>query len=305
MDPATLCKAFFAVGTASDLGGLLLPSWRDNIMNYGSRGSKDSDSESKLKKPSNALNQSTLTKAVEKLALYQVPHPWFTHFYLVSVASSAFWGYQIFTGGRIVKVLAARAAGGRGMTANQVVLVWALMGVQGSRRLHESLSLTKASKSKMWVGLWVIGIAYYIFMGVSVWIEGSAVLSDPRPITSLLEFSKPSLKTIIGVPLFIFASALQNDCHKHLASLKKYSLPQRGLFKQIVCPHYMAECLVYVALAIISAPPGQALNRTVLAGLGFVVTNLGVTADSTKKWYMEKFGAENVEGRWRMIPYVY
>lgn len=157
-------------------------------------------------------------------------------------------------------------------------------------------------------------------MGVSVWIEGSgkyntsrclpiltplAVLSDPRPITSLLEFSKPSLKTIIGVPLFIFASALQNDCHKHLASLKKYSLPQRGLFKQIVCPHYMAECLVYVALAIISAPPGQALNRTVLAGLGFVVTNLGVTADSTKKWYMEKFGAENVEGRWRMIPYVY
>ncbi|TVY21833.1 Polyprenol reductase [Lachnellula arida] len=282
MDPATLCKAFFAVGTAVDLGGILLPSFRDNIMNYGSRGSKDSDSEpSNLKKPSNALNQSTLTKIMEKLALYQVPHPWFTHFYLVSVASSAFWGYQIFTGGRIVKVLAARAAGEGGMTANQVVLAWALMGVQGGRRVHESLTLTKASKSKMWVGLWLM------------------------PITSLLEFSKPSLKTAVSVPLFIFASALQNDCHKHLASLKKYSLPQRGLFKQIVCPHYMAECLIYVALAIISAPPGQALNRTVLAGLGFVVTNLGVTADSTKKWYVEKFGAENVEGRWRMIPYVY
>ncbi|TVY29357.1 Polyprenol reductase [Lachnellula hyalina] len=278
MDPATLCKAFFAVGTAVDLGGILLPSFRENIMNYGSRGSKDSSCKpSDLKEPPNT-NQSTLTKTIEKLALYQVPHPWFTHYYLVSVASSAFWGYQIFTGGAIVKALAARAGGRSGMTANQVVLAWASMGAQGGRRLYESVTLTKASKT---------------------------VLSDPRPITSLLEFSKPSLKTAIGVPLFISASALQNDCHKHLASLKKYSLPQRGPFKQIVCPHYMAECLIYVSLAIISAPPGQALNKTVLAGLGFVVTNLGVTADSTKKWYGEKFGAENVEGRCRMIPYLY
>ncbi|TVY47911.1 Polyprenol reductase [Lachnellula occidentalis] len=283
--PATLCKAFFGVGTAVDLGGILLPSFRENIMNYGSRGTKESDSKpSDLKKPSTTSNQSTLSKIIENLASYQVPHSWFTHYYLFSVASSAFWGYQIFTGGRIVKVLAASAGGRSGMTANQVVLAWALMGAQGGRRLYESLTLTKMSKSKMWVGLWLIGIAYYMVMGVSVWVEGSAVISDPRPITSLLEFTKPSIKTAVGVLLFIFASALQNDSHKHLASLKKYSLPQRGPFKQIVCPHYMAECLIYVALAIISAPPGQALNKTVLAGLGFVVTNLGVTADSTKKW---------------------
>lgn len=132
-----------------------------------------------------------------------------------------------------------------------------------------------------------------------------AVLSDPRPITSLLDFSRPSLKTAIGVPLFLFASALQSDCHRHLASLKKYSLPQRGPFKQIIAPHYTAECLIYVAIAIVAAPQGQALNKTVLTGLGFVVSNLGVTADSTKKWYVEKFGAKDVEGRWRMIPYLY
>jgi len=121
----------------------------------------------------------------------------------------------------------------------------------------------------------------------------------------LLEFSQPSLKTAIGVSLFFLASGFQNDCHKHLASLRKYSLPQRGLFKQIVCPHYTSECLIYVALAIIAAPPGQALNKTVLAGLGFVVSNLGVTADSTKKWYIEKFGVENVENRWKMIPFLF
>jgi 3-oxo-5-alpha-steroid 4-dehydrogenase 3 len=47
------------------------------------------------------------------------------------------------------------------------------------------------------------------------------------------------------------------------------------------------------------------MNRTVLAGLGFVVSNLAVTADSTMKWYVEKFGAEKLKGRWRMLPYVY
>ena len=54
-----------------------------------------------------------------------------------------------------------------------------------------------------------------------------------------------------------------------------------------------------------AAPHGQMFNRTVLAGLGFVASNLAVTADSTKKWYSKKFGVEKVAGCWRMIPYVY
>jgi len=63
--------------------------------------------------------------------------------------------------------------------------------------------------------------------------------------------------------------------------------------------------MIYVAIAIAAAPKDQILNKTVLAGLCFVVSNLAVTADSTKKWYIEKFGAENVKGRWRMVPFVY
>jgi 3-oxo-5-alpha-steroid 4-dehydrogenase 3 len=55
----------------------------------------------------------------------------------------------------------------------------------------------------------------------------------------------------------------------------------------------------------VAAPKGQIINRTVLAGIGFVASNLAVTADSTKKWYVEKFGTEQLEGRWRMVPYIY
>ncbi len=47
------------------------------------------------------------------------------------------------------------------------------------------------------------------------------------------------------------------------------------------------------------------MNKTVLAGLGFVASNLAVTADSTRQWYGEKFGAERVAGKMRMIPFIY
>jgi 3-oxo-5-alpha-steroid 4-dehydrogenase 3 len=113
------------------------------------------------------------------------------------------------------------------------------------------------------------------------------------------------MKTFIAVPIFMLASGIQHNCHEYLASLKKYTLPENQLFQLMICPHYTSECLVYVAIAIVSAPKGQLFNKTVLAGLGFVISNLAVTADSTRKWYVEKFGAEKLKGRWRMVPYVY
>lgn len=131
------------------------------------------------------------------------------------------------------------------------------------------------------------------------------VLAKTEHLASHLEFSKPSLKTFIAVPVFVLASRIQHDCHEHLASLKKYTLPQQFWFQRIICPHYTAECVVYVAIAIVAAPPSEPLNKTMLAGLAFVVSNLAITADSTRKWYVEKFGAEQVARRWRIIPYVY
>jgi 3-oxo-5-alpha-steroid 4-dehydrogenase 3 len=130
-------------------------------------------------------------------------------------------------------------------------------------------------------------------------------LDVDKPLINLLEFSRPSLKTTIAVPLFLLASGVQHDCHKYLASLKKYTLPENWFFQSVVCPHYTSECLIYVAIAIAAAPNDQIMNRTVLAGLGFVVSNLAVTADSTMKWYVEKFGEERLESRWRMVPYIY
>ena len=110
---------------------------------------------------------------------------------------------------------------------------------------------------------------------------------------------------MLAIPLFFFASGMQHDCHAYLASLPKYTLPVHSAFTQVICPHYTAECVIYVALAILGAPPGKIVNGTVLTILVWVVANLGATANMTRDWTAKKFGPESVSGKWRMIPYMW
>ena len=105
--------------------------------------------------------------------------------------------------------------------------------------------------------------------------------------------------------LFAISWFKQNECHRYLASLKKYTLPDQGMFKYIVCPHYTCECGIYLSIAAMAAPSGGMFSKPVLSGLVFVAVNLGATARGTRQWYAAKFGAAQVMDRWMMIPYIF
>lgn len=77
------------------------------------------------------------------------------------------------------------------------------------------------------------------------------------------------------------------------------------MFSRIICPHYTAECIIYLSLALLGAPEGETVNKTLLSAVIFVAVNLGVTASTTRKWYKEKFGEAAVQGKWNMIPLIY
>jgi 3-oxo-5-alpha-steroid 4-dehydrogenase 3 len=165
MDPATLFRSFFGLGTVIDIGGTLIPSFRENVMNYGPR--QMNPSKNRIQKPG------TFMRFLRCIASFQVPHTWFTHYYIVSVASSIFWAFQLYTRGTAYHLMVSYSKErSTSMTGNQIFLAWLMMTLQGTRRLYESATLSKPSQSKMWAGLWAIGIAYYVFMGMSVWIEG-------------------------------------------------------------------------------------------------------------------------------------
>jgi 3-oxo-5-alpha-steroid 4-dehydrogenase 3 len=184
MDIALLCKAFFTIGTAINIGGVLVPSFRRQIMNYGSRSINAVQRTEETAKHT----KSRLASFLDYISSFRVSHAWFTHFYVVSVVSSIFWAAQILTHGKAFNFFVFHHQTSRtaGMTVNQVFLAWSFMTMQGARRLYESITLTKPSQSTMWVGLWLVGIAYYIFISISIWIEGICefLLLDPLPMTN-------------------------------------------------------------------------------------------------------------------------
>lgn len=127
-----------------------------------------------------------LSKALRWLLEYldtiQVPHTWFQHFYIVSVLSSLFWGLQILAKGSVLETLCHSVGANtqaKGMTADQILLTWFLVTVQGVRRLLETSLLVKPSASKMWFVHWLLGVAFYLALGVSNWIEGAGVSHHP------------------------------------------------------------------------------------------------------------------------------
>lgn len=313
VDVSHTLKTFYLGAAAAILFAYKLPPLKDRFLAYGARSALDQkendaaprDLKYNRKAPSLMFTYGLgpLNTLFDFLATLQVPHSWFVSFYCISVASSILWAHQLLTRGPLYRIIAHwtqhQAAS---MSLDQIIACWSLMAFQGIRRLWECLVLTKPSQSKMWVFHWLVGVLFYVATGVSVWIEGVPALDSTHWTFSDIQLAAPSLRVLVFLPAFLFAAILQYKTHAHLASLKKYTLPSHPAFNKIVCPHYTAECVLYLALTFLAAPEGHLVNGTMLCATIFVVVNLGATADISKSWAMGKFGKVKIEGQWRMLP---
>ncbi|KAF3064714.1 Polyprenol reductase [Daldinia childiae] len=304
ISPAAYCQLFYVLAATAVLGIAVAPeSIRRLLTQYGARSSPTSKSDDK---EGRQARDGPLVSIVSwATSVGKVPHSWFIHFYILSVSCSIFWAAQFLSHGNILEFIVKNQAPSEisSMSINQVIIVWALMSLQGARRLYEYVAIVRSSSSKMWIIHWVLGIAYYFCTSISIWIHGSRSIQSSDRRTFNIDI--PSFNTVFGVITFWASWFMQYRCHRYLSQLKKYSLPVDGLFQYLVCPHYTCECVLYLSLALIAAPVGQLYNRTLICAVLFVAVNLGVTANGTKKWYSEKFGHERVQGKWKMIPGIF
>ncbi|OJD36310.1 3-oxo-5-alpha-steroid 4-dehydrogenase [Diplodia corticola] len=299
LEPVVFLRSLFLTAASIVLAVDAVPAFRSRFLAYGSRTANTSAAPAS--RPRNAF-----AAVLDHLATYRVPHSWFAHFYVLSVLGSGFWAEQYATDGALLKLVAGKATGHRTATMSvaRVRLAWLLMLVQGSRRLYESAVLSRPSSSNMWITHWLLGLLFYGAMSIAIWVEGTPALQSSGGGNG--STAPPlDLQLVTGTLLFLWASKQQHDAHAHLFGLRKYTLPTRGAFRYIVCPHYTFECAIYLALSVVAAPVGQLVNKTVLCALIFVGVNLGVTAAGTKEWYATKFGRETVERRARMVPFVW
>ena len=156
----------------------LVPELRSRCVPYGLRATQTGNLERNGIKQSSSENfpRSLFLRILDELGRIQVPHGYFKHFYIISVLSSIFWGVQILGRGSVLKKFARLADNGDStlsMSMNQVTLLWSLMLIQGIRRLVESVFVMKTSASSMWFLHYLLGIGFYLIMGVAVWTEGA------------------------------------------------------------------------------------------------------------------------------------
>lgn len=191
LTPAQWCQAFFGISSASILAMQVIPKAAQHLLlDYGARSpvttiiTDDRSKEAAGPGGSNVFND--LVKAVASVG--QIPHSWFMHFYIASVAGSALWAWQYLQGGSAITSIAEQqaASGTPSMSLEQTMLVWTLMALQGARRLHECLFVMKPGSSKMWFVHWLLGLGFYLCMSVSVWVDGSgeSLFIDPRRLSA-------------------------------------------------------------------------------------------------------------------------
>jgi 3-oxo-5-alpha-steroid 4-dehydrogenase 3 / polyprenol reductase len=171
VDPSQVCRGFFVLATIAAISVNSIIPLRKLLVFYGARSVPSSSRKATSSVPPERIR----TPFTDLAAATQVPHSWFLHYYITSVASSLFWGYQISTKGAVFRYLALRYAGNSQatMTTNQVIITWVFMAIQGIRRLYECITLNKSSEAKMPLTTWAAGIAFYCVLGVSIWIEGT------------------------------------------------------------------------------------------------------------------------------------
>ncbi|TQN68912.1 hypothetical protein CSHISOI_06566 [Colletotrichum shisoi] len=112
LTPAQWCQAFFGISSASILAMQVIPKAAQHLLlDYGARLPVTTTTEDRLKEAagpegSNVFND--LVKAVASVG--QIPHSWFMHFYIASVAGSALWAWQYLQGGSAITSIASQQA---------------------------------------------------------------------------------------------------------------------------------------------------------------------------------------------------
>ncbi|NXF97328.1 PORED reductase, partial [Eubucco bourcierii] len=242
----------------------------------------------------------------------QVPKRWFTHFYVVSVLWNGFLLLRLFQAEFLRGSLPSwiqhmQHALGRDSQNSEhfsVLLALLLLWLHSCRRLAECLWTSVFSHGVIHVLQYCFGLGYYIVLGSTL------LCQVPANIRRAAELSvHVCWYHIVGVTMYIWASLHQHRCLVILAQLRKsksgsvvsltHSVPSGDWFERVSCPHYLAELLIYISLAIVLGVH----NLTWWCVVMYVVFNQALAAALCHEFYQENFSSYPKD-RKAFIPFV-
>ncbi|XP_064305526.1 polyprenol reductase [Phalacrocorax carbo] len=251
------------------------------------------------------------------LRLLQVPKRWFTHFYVVSVLWNGFlliWLFRAeFLGGSLPSwIQHVHHALGRdsqsGDVGNEhfsVLLVLLLLWLHSCRRLAECLWTSVFSNGVIHIVQYCFGLGYYIAVGSTLLCQVPANVRNGKELSVQICWYH-----IVGVVIYIWASLHQHRCLVILANLRKsksgkvlslsHSVPFGDWFERVSCPHYFAELLIYVSMAVMLGFH----NVTWWCVVMYVLFNQALAAVLCHEFYQKNFSSYP-KHRKAFIPFVF
>lgn len=170
-----------------------------------------------------------------------------------------------------------------------------ILSIQCFRRLVECfLVMPGAKASRMHLIHYGIGITYYPILLLSFHFNTK---------------KQHGVTLFNWIALFVISSVLQGYCHWILGSIRKGITPDQlhrpinhPLFKFIHAPHYFAELLIYLSMAGM-----EGFHPLMLLNLVWIVSILGVSAESSAGWLCKKWGFKSHEEfcKYLMVPFLF
>ncbi|NXV82943.1 PORED reductase, partial [Atlantisia rogersi] len=251
------------------------------------------------------------------LRLLQVPKSWFIHFYVVSVLWNGIlliWLFQVeLLGGSLSSwIQYVHRALGRdsqhedaGNEHFSAVLVLLLLWLHSCRRLGECLWTSVFSSGVIHIVQYCFGLVYYIAVGSTVLCQVPASIRSGKELPVHICWYH-----IVGVMMYIWASLHQHRCLVILSNLRKstsgkvvslsHGVPFGDWFERVSCPHYFAELLIYISMAITLGFH----NVTWWCVVTYVLFNQAVAAVLCHEFYQTTFSSYP-KHRKAFIPFVF
>ena len=182
------------------------------------------------------------------------------------------------------------------------------------RRSYECMCVHRWRKaSRMHIAGYLLGLLHYFLLpftfvhlpgcrDATPSLQGSTTFMDPSYFYGGVSYVR---SLYISIPVAVFSCWAQYQQHRHhvmLADLRRptrkyegsatgatYTLPVNGWFRSIVCPHYLAEILIYLSFDLLLSAEMQQLTYFWTGQhhwlLLWVTFNLVTSALMNLRWY--------------------
>ncbi|KAL0538678.1 hypothetical protein IC582_022832 [Cucumis melo] len=164
------------------------------------------------------------------------------------------------------------------LLSSRIFLIISLLLFHFFKRISEVLFVHKYSNKMALTDAIITSLAYLLFTGATIYAQ----------IVSL-DLVEPEID-LKAAGLALYGIGITGNFYHHvlLSRLRsggdrEYRIPRGGLFKVIVCPHYLFEIVEFLGIAFVS----QTLFAVVFV-VGSALFLIG-RSYATRKWYLSKF----------------